>query len=245
LKTIFLIITLLISNSLFSAKTYDLLIKTEDAYTKEPIQGILVEIWSNEILLISNLTNENGTVIFRELNARELVIKIVDELDLFKEKTYRLSNKKLSNDKLTFALHPSVKANKLLWLKEDSLYGKANADDSLFFLNSKEKMLACDVDSFPEAMYVGGYTAMMRYIVENVQYPQESVENDEQGRVYIQFIVEGNGKISHVKVEKGAYPSLDEEAVRVIRMMPDWIPAKCGEYGLRQSMRIPIIFDMM
>ncbi|WP_320052204.1 M56 family metallopeptidase [uncultured Acetobacteroides sp.] len=67
---------------------------------------------------------------------------------------------------------------------------------------------------------------MMRFLAMNTQYPKEAAEKDIQGTVYVQFVVTKKGKITKTKVIHEAHPLLNEEAIRVTKLMPDWTPGK-------------------
>ena len=95
-----------------------------------------------------------------------------------------------------------------------------------------------------ESEFKGGATAMQQYINRKVSYPQEAIEKNEQGRVYISFIVNTDGTISHVKIDRGVSNTLDFESMRVIYNMPKWIPAKCEGEAVRSVARIPIIYTL-
>ncbi|MDC0459981.1 energy transducer TonB [Crocinitomicaceae bacterium] len=85
---------------------------------------------------------------------------------------------------------------------------------------------------------------MMTYIYQNVVYPQTSIEMNEQGRVFLSFVVEKDGSITNVVVERGVSVDLDREAKRVLRKMPNWIPAKSGGKLVRFRARLPINFQL-
>jgi TonB family protein len=89
-----------------------------------------------------------------------------------------------------------------------------------------------------------GASAMMTWIGQNVVYPQTSVEVNEQGRVFLNFIVERDGSISNVNVVRGVSPDLDREAKRVVSRMPNWIPGKVAGRAVRSSCRLPINFKL-
>ena len=73
--------------------------------------------------------------------------------------------------------------------------------------------------SFP-----GGQTALMSWLSANFYYPEEAVENGIRGRVIVSFIVEKDGSIADVEIEKSVHPLLDNESVRLVKRMPKWIP---------------------
>ena len=75
-----------------------------------------------------------------------------------------------------------------------------------------------------EAVTETGMKGLMAFLSRNVKYPVKAEENGIQGRVICSFIVETDGSISDVKVEIPVDPSLDKEAIRVVKSMPNWIP---------------------
>jgi protein TonB len=103
-----------------------------------------------------------------------------------------------------------------------------------------------EIVEFPdvEAEFPGGAGAMMKWINENVVYPQTSIEMNEQGRVFLSFVVEKNGKVSNVIIERGVSPDLDREARRVVRKMPRWIAGESAGRAVRARCRLPINFQL-
>ena len=98
------------------------------------------------------------------------------------------------------------------------------------------------VEQMPE--YPGGVEAMMKYIAENVKYPEEAKDKDIAGRVFLAFVVEKDGSVSNVKVLRGIGGGCDEEAARVINSMPKWKPGKQKGEAVRVSYLIPIMFKL-
>ena len=103
-----------------------------------------------------------------------------------------------------------------------------------------------EVIEFPdvEAEFIGGPQALMKYIQLNIQYPPTSIEMNEQGKVYLSFVVEPDGSISNVVVERGVSPDLDKEAKRVVRSMPNWKPGEAKAKKSRTRCRLPINFQL-
>jgi TonB family protein len=95
-----------------------------------------------------------------------------------------------------------------------------------------------------DSEYTGGMEALQKFIYDNLNYPQEAVENGEQGKVYLSFIVNADGQPSHVEVVKGVSTSLDYESVRFIYSMPKWVPAKCDGKGLRTRIQMPLMYTL-
>jgi len=93
------------------------------------------------------------------------------------------------------------------------------------------------VEKMPQ--YIGGDAARIEFLKQNVQYPDEAQKNQEQGRVVVQFVIGSNGQISNAKVVKNAAPSLDQEALRVVNLLPDWIP------GEQNGKKVPVYQVML
>jgi len=95
-----------------------------------------------------------------------------------------------------------------------------------------------------EASFPGGMKALMEYLSTNIKYPESAINISIQGKVYIQFVVLKTGAISDVKVLRGVSKELDDEAKRVVRMMPNWIPAIQNNVKVNSRVTIPINFKL-
>ena len=93
--------------------------------------------------------------------------------------------------------------------------------------------------SFP-----GGPSALMQYLNSNIKYPVVAEENGVQGRVVCTFVVEKDGSITDVRVVKSVDPSLDKEAMRVVKGMPKWIPGKQNGSAVRVKYTVPVTFRL-
>ena len=98
------------------------------------------------------------------------------------------------------------------------------------------------VEQMPE--FPGGMPELMKFLQENVKYPEEAMKNGIQGRVLIQFIVEKDGSISEAKVIKKVNEHLDAEALRVIGEMPKWTPGKQKGEAVRVKFTLPVTFRL-
>lgn len=95
-----------------------------------------------------------------------------------------------------------------------------------------------------QPLFPGGPAALLKYLSENTKYPVVAQENGVQGRVTVQFVVEKDGSISDVHVLRGVDPSLDKEAVRVVKSMPRWTPGKQNGITVRVNYRVPVLFRL-
>ena len=103
-----------------------------------------------------------------------------------------------------------------------------------------------EIIEFPdvEAEFKGCAQAMMKYIQQNIQYPPTSIEMNEQGKVYLSFVVEADGSISNVSIERGVSKDIDNEAKRIVRSMPKWTPGEAKGKKSRTRCRLPINFQL-
>lgn len=96
-----------------------------------------------------------------------------------------------------------------------------------------------DMPHFP-----GGEPALMKYLSTHIQYPELAKESGIQGRVFINFVVEPDGSIDHVKVLRGIGGGCDQEAIRVVKSMPKWVPGKQRGKPVRVSFNLPVKFTL-
>jgi len=107
----------------------------------------------------------------------------------------------------------------------------------------EEEVVFVVVESMPE--FPGGQQALFKYLSENVKYPVIAQENGIQGRVICQFVVNKDGSIVDVEVVRsGGDPSLDKEAIRVIKSMPKWKPGKQRGKAVRVKYTVPVNFKL-
>ena len=94
----------------------------------------------------------------------------------------------------------------------------------LFMLSSNAQETYEIVEKQPE--FPGGLAAMQEYLANNIIYPIEAIESGIQGMVYIKFLVTKSGEIEQLKIVRGVDDLLDNEAKRVILLMPKWVPGE-------------------
>lgn len=98
------------------------------------------------------------------------------------------------------------------------------------------------VEQQPE--FPGGYGALTQWIDDNLKYLVEAAMDGIEGRVIVQFIVRPTGKIVDAKVVRGIAPSLDKEALRLINIMPNWIPGRQKGKAVNVRYTLPITFKL-
>lgn len=106
----------------------------------------------------------------------------------------------------------------------------------------KEAEVFVVVEVLPE--FTGGDEARQKFLQDNLVYPKVARETGMEGRVVIEFVVEPNGTLSNFRVARGAAPALDEEALRVAKLMPKWKPGKQRGNAVRVRYTMPITFTL-
>ncbi len=90
----------------------------------------------------------------------------------------------------------------------------------------------------------GNLMEFNKWVAQNLKYPQLAIENQIQGKVTVQFVVNAKGKVESASILRGVDPSLDEEAKRVITSSPLWTPPKQGGRPVKQLFTLPVIFKL-
>ena len=93
-------------------------------------------------------------------------------------------------------------------------------------------------------IFPGGQTALVQYIASHLKYPPVAQENGVQGRVFVSFVVGEDGYVEDVQVIKGVDPSLDKEAVRVVKSLPRWTPGNQQGKPVRVRYSVPVTFAL-
>jgi len=112
--------------------------------------------------------------------------------------------------------------------------------------SAKKKSHAMFIDGTVMPQFPGGNDELLRWLKSNLQYPEEAVKNKIEGRVHLRFLIKSDGSVDDVAVVKGLYPACDSEAVRIVKLMPKWIPGKEFDiprdcyYSLPVTFRLPV-----
>lgn len=109
-----------------------------------------------------------------------------------------------------------------------------NSSDKVYDFVSLDKK-----PSFP-----GGFEKFYEYLKTSVKYPAEAQANKTQGKVFLSFIIEADGELSNIRVDRRLGSGTDEEAVRVLAASPKWIPGTYGGKEVRTKFNIPIGFTL-
>lgn len=107
---------------------------------------------------------------------------------------------------------------------------------------SDENTVYYVVDNMPE--FPGGMKALMDFVSNNTQYPIEARKKGMQGRVAVQFIVDEDGNIIEPNIVRSVESSLDEEALRIIKMLPKWKPGTLHGKAVKVKYTVPVAFKL-
>ncbi len=112
--------------------------------------------------------------------------------------------------------------------------------------NEEEEVAEAEIFTVVEESpsFPGGDEARIKFLTDNIKYPQIARESSIQGTVYVTFVVEKNGNVTDVRVLRGIGGGCDEEAVRVIKAMPKWSPGKQRGKPVRVQFNMPIKFTL-
>ena len=124
-------------------------------------------------------------------------------------------------------------------IEEVNVIGYAN--DNAINTNSGGKA-ANTAEKMPE--YPGGINGLMAFIASNLRYPKTAIENNIEGRVVVRFIVNETGDVTNIEVIKSLDPSCDNEAIRIVKMMPKWIPAVDKGKNIAVYFTLPIKYKL-
>ncbi|MCH5247824.1 MAG: energy transducer TonB [Muribaculaceae bacterium] len=98
------------------------------------------------------------------------------------------------------------------------------------------------VEQMPQ--FPGGEAELMKYLSTHIKYPTMAMENNIQGQVVVQFVVQKDGSIGEVKVVRSKDPDLDKEAVRVVKTLPNFIPGKMNGQSVNVWYTLPVRFKL-
>lgn len=139
----------------------------------------------------------------------------------------------------------------------ETAFGQTNfdqgTDDRNVVREHKDEVIVEEKTPEPEQVFTaveqmpafpGGDTELMKYLSSHINYPPMAMENNIQGRVIVQFVVTKTGKVGEVRVVRGVDRDLDNEAVRVVKSLPDFIPGKMNGQAVNVWYTLPVTFKL-
>lgn len=135
-------------------------------------------------------------------------------------------HKVLSDSKVAVSGHPAIEVA--------SCYGPVNPN---WDNNIKESDVVTTAEVMPQ--YVGGEEAMMKFFKNNIKI---TADGKKPGTIFVEFVVTKTGKPTNITVKRGVNPSYDQEVMRAVRRMPNWIPGKNQGKEVNVRMILPVVF---
>lgn len=189
---------------------------------------------------------------FEKTAYEEIAYEIVQQ-ETPKEKILDMKDLKVEQEQTTVDLNPELtedsKETENTSKDVESTVETGTLDDPNIVIgefNIGKKDIEEEIFEFVpvEARFVGGFEAMKKYIRDNISIPNDGFTEMESGTVYLSFVVEKDGEVTNVVVEKGVNPALDREAKRVVRSFPNWIPGEYEFRKVRTKVRLPIVIEL-
>lgn len=191
--------------------------------------AITLEALSKRPMVFKSITEKMA------LEMKQIVkLALPIEIELEKLLSEKLNSRNSTPSKL--------KSEKLKPIVQESNDSILKAKEKVIEKEKTENKVFDEVEQMPS--FPGGPSALFEYLAKNIKYPKHAKENGVQGRVICTLVVERDGSISDVKVVKSVDPSLDKEAVRVLREMPKWKPGMQEGIPVRVKYTCPVTFRL-
>ena len=110
--------------------------------------------------------------------------------------------------------------------------------------SSQQQAKSEGIEDNLQPMFPGGEQALIAYMSNNLVYPEAAVRKQLQGRLFVRFVVEADGRLTNIAIHRSAHPILDEEGMRMVRSMPRWVPARREGDAVAAPMMLPITFKL-
>lgn len=181
----------------------------------------------------------------------KLAVKVVDgniwpenkDLSEIKPETIQsinvINGDSVSKNKELLRIYGENAINGILFVKTKQAKSAEIKDNQT---NDKEEKLYQVVEQMPQ--FPGGEKSLLNFINQNVRYPVMAQQNGIQGTVIIRFVVSTSGKVKKVEVIRSLNRDCDNEAVRVIKLLPDFIPGKQNGVNVAVWYTLPIRFKL-
>lgn len=236
-----ILLLLLVATGCKEPPAIDILIVDEE--TGLPIEGADVYIKKKLV----GTSNEDGVVSIATQDRKNVFLNI-EKFDYISRKFKADNLAMIDKVKMKPKLELSSREVNSSWANED--FEDVEYEDFLSLLESVDTASlpdGCDYHDgiySREASFPGGTYGLQQFIVNTVQYPESAIDMDEQGKVYLSFKVTAEGDVLDIKIERGVSSSLDREAKRVLRRMPNWNPGYCNGRPVATRCRLPIVFTL-
>ncbi len=247
MRSFLLLLLLALTSVTYAKKEHTMKIKVVSYETKEPLANIHIEIRGKKSVLYECYSDSSGQATYAwkgKLKFAQIVFS--DTSGNFRSNHYYAYKEELSTDEVYIDVKLTPVPNYAAMLTKFRERDKAimaklieeGKDTNIYLGNEK------GFENMTQPEFVGGAQGLQHFVRDNVRYPEIAIEMGEQGKIYLQFIIEADGTVSHVKVMRGVARSLDVEAMRLIYSMPQWEAGSCGGEKVRSRAMLPIYFSL-
>jgi periplasmic protein TonB len=122
--------------------------------------------------------------------------------------------------------------------------GQPETPDSTDAVQSEKQDTIKYVQVDEHASFPGGFENLSKWLSKNLSYPESAKDSLLEGVVYVQFVVEEDGRLTSIEARQGVHPLLDSAAIAAIAKMPPWIPGKFEGKAVRSIFILPIQFQL-
>ena len=141
-------------------------------------------------------------------------------------------NDALINKELEWVLNDEI-----IWVREITINPYVHSLDTRV-----DSVITIEPTVMPS--FVGGEDSLVQFLKDNVVYPEESLQNKEEGRVFVRFIVTKRGDIANISILRGSYPLLNQESMRIVSIMPKWNPGSLDGEFVAVKYVLPVNFEL-
>ena len=221
----------------FAGKTYTLTITVLDKVNSNPLPLTSVFMLSEKGKVNQGKTDILGRIVIEGLSEKRLTLSVEAQSKIYEINETVVSNSKRENISETILMSYSYDEQLRIYDEIDEQYN----DSEEKFIDEKKDSVTSE---FKVAEFVGGRAEMMKFLAKNMKYPQNCLEQGIEGRVYLSFYVQKDGRVTNVKAFKGVHVSLDLEAIRTLRTTPKWTPAMLNGEPIKSVFYLPVNFRL-
>lgn len=231
--------------SCYAGKLHTLEIEVKEPDKHQPLENIQLTIEFNRNTSEVVYTNASGRITLSwEGKMKSIIIRAVDTSGVYSSTTEYIYKAELKQEHIERTIYMGIATDYVGLIAEFRKRDEEKLREILANGLDTSMVSGQDCSDMIDPEFMNGAAEMQYWISSNVHYPQEAMEYGDQGRVYLDFIIEPDGSVSNVNIVRGVSEALDYEAARVIYSMPKWKPATCNGVPVRTEVRLPIVFTL-
>ena len=186
-------------------------------------------------IMMMNKTRSSRLKLAKYLLMLPLIVLLVTANSLFaaQQKPVYVEAVEVVSDVSDVSALPTIASDEEIFSQDPPPVKQEGAGEEIFVV----------VENQPE--FPGGQEAMMQFLADSIRYPRESMEKGVQGRVICNFVIMKDGSVNDVQVVRGVDPLIDAEAIRVLKLMPEWKPGTQRGKKVNVRYTLPVVFRLL